>query len=258
MQSPRRNLFWSLAIRPSAAGGDSHRIGVPLVSGVASLLLHMLLLGPVLFGGPMRMQQPSGLIAAFGAAVADPQVAMIATFLESSDESLKSGRSAVAMAPPRPSSSIALARITPLHLLEVSAILFSDSGAEGDSIVRGFIESDPGRAAMLGRYMGQISARIERAWIRPRTPLESDQFVCRAKIMQARSGAVLEIELQECNGNGRWQASLARAIQSASPLPAPPDPDVFSRVVILDFTALPFSPGSDSTGYEPETQSAMN
>jgi hypothetical protein len=51
---------------------------------------------------------------------------------------------------------------------------------------------------------------------------------------------------------------LAHAIESASPLPAPPDPEVFSRVVILDLTALPFSQGGDSTGFEPEMRSAMN
>jgi TonB C terminal len=125
-------------------------------------------------------------------------------------------------------------------------------------MTRSFIESDPHRTAMLGRYMGQINARIERAWIRPRTSVESGQFACRAKITQAKNGAVLEIELQDCNGDGRWQASLAHAIESASPLPAPPDPEVFSRVVILDLTALPFSQGGDSTGFEPELRSAMN
>jgi hypothetical protein len=211
----------------------------------------------MLFGGLFRTQQPAEPFAGSGI-VADPHVAMIATFLEDPGESASSGGSAAAMIPRQPSSNITLARITPLHLPEASAIRFSDSDAGGDSMTRGFVESDPRRTAMLGRYMGQIDARIERAWIRPRTWVESGQFTCRAKITQAKSGAVLEIELQDCNGDGRWQASLAHAIESASPLPAPPDPEVFSRVVVLDFTALPFSPGAASTGFEPETRSALN
>ena len=241
-----------------SASRDTRRIAVPLVCGLASLLLHVLLLSHVLFGGLTRTQQPPGPFAGSGTSVGDPRVAMVATFLEDPDEPPRSGGSSAAVAPRQPSSSITLARITALRLPEPGAIRFSDSDVGGDSIVRGLIESDPHRTAMLGRYMGQINARIERAWIRPRTSVESGQFTCRAKITQAKNGAVQEIELQDCNGDGRWQASLAHAVESASPLPAPPDPDVFSRVVILDFTALPFSPSGDSTGFEPATRSAMN
>jgi hypothetical protein len=241
-----------------SAPRDTRRIAVPLVCAIASLLLHVLLLSHVLFGGLTRTQQPSSPFSGSGTSVGDSRVAMVATFLEDPDEPARSGGSSAAVAPRQPSSSITLARINAQRLPEPGAIRFSESDVGGDSIVRGLIESDPHRTAMLGRYMGQINARIERAWIRPRTSVESGQFICRAKITQAKSGNVLEIELQACNGDGRWQASLAHAIESASPLPAPPDPDVFSRVVILDFTALPFSPGGDSTGFEPATRSAMN
>jgi hypothetical protein len=44
--------------------------------------------------------------------------------------------------------------------------------------------------------------------------------------------------------------ALVRAIQSASPLPAPPDPKVFSPNLTLDFRSQPFSPGMEADGFE--------
>jgi hypothetical protein len=105
-------------------------------------------------------------------------------------------------------------------------------------------------SALYGRYMGQIDARIERAWLRPRDPIKEGAFFCRARIEQDASGSVTEITLQHCNGTARWQVSLVHAIQAASPLPAPPDPKVFKTVVHLDFTSQPYSPGSSQEIYE--------
>jgi len=84
---------------------------------------------------------------------------------------------------------------------------------------------------LFGRYQGQITARIERAWIRPRTPIPGDTFACRVKILQDARGNVQDVTPQVCNGTPRWQHSLVRAIYSASPLPAPPDPAVFSATM---------------------------
>jgi TonB-like protein len=108
------------------------------------------------------------------------------------------------------------------------------------------------RAAMLGRYTGQIQARIERAWERPRAPIGDSQFVCRVRISQAAGGEVTETVLEECNGDALWQVSLARAIQGASPLPTPPEPDVFSNTVTLAFTSDAFVAGGTEDGFEPE------
>lgn len=119
-------------------------------------------------------------------------------------------------------------------------------------------ESDPGRVVMLGRYIGQISARIERAWIKPRAPIAEGQFACRARILQNTDGAVQEIELEGCNGNSAWQISLVRAIQSASPLPAPPDPSVFARTLRIPFKADPFVTGGSPDGFESESRTARN
>jgi hypothetical protein len=43
-------------------------------------------------------------------------------------------------------------------------------------------------AALFGRYMGQIAARIERSWMRPRTAVAGGRFDCRVRITQDRTG----------------------------------------------------------------------
>jgi len=107
------------------------------------------------------------------------------------------------------------------------------------------------RAMLFGRYMGQINARIERAWLRPRTPIGDALFKCQVAITQDRRGNVTEVTMQDCNGEGRWQQSLVNAIQSASPLPAPPDPEVFSSTLTTQFESTGYVPGRGAEGFEP-------
>lgn len=129
------------------------------------------------------------------------------------------------------------------------------------------------RSMLFGRYAGQINARIERAWRRPRSaPSEAtavqpiavssdnsaverkDLFRCTARITQDVRGNVQEVELVGCNGTPVWQQSLVDAIQQASPLPAPPSPTVFTNALTLTFEARPYVPGVSEDQYEPETR----
>src|SRR6185437_12842815 len=64
-------------------------------------------------------------------------------------------------------------------------------------------------------------------------------------------GNVEETTLQSCNGDARWQLSLVEAIQTASPLPAPPDPSVFADAVVMQFTSQGYVPGGTAIGFEP-------
>jgi hypothetical protein len=109
------------------------------------------------------------------------------------------------------------------------------------------------RSELFGRYVGQINARIDRAWLRPRSPIGATLFSCRALIDQDERGNVAGVILEDCNGDGRWQLSLVRAIQSASPLPAPPDPKVFRHQVQLSFQSTGFRAGIAEDGFEPST-----
>jgi hypothetical protein len=112
-------------------------------------------------------------------------------------------------------------------------------------------------ALLYGRYLGQIQARIDRAWVRPRTEIGAPRFSCGARIEQDTRGAVLNVKLEHCVGTPRWQQSLVSAIRTASPLPAPPDPSVYADVLLLVFESDGFRPGGSSDEFEPANASAL-
>ena len=111
---------------------------------------------------------------------------------------------------------------------------------------------EAGRAALFGRYMGQITARIARAWVRPRSPAGPGQFSCWVQVDQDATGAVQEVTLKKCNGTPDWQVSLVHAIESASPLPAPSDPAVFTQRLTFEMSSDGFDPKGSADGFESE------
>lgn len=96
---------------------------------------------------------------------------------------------------------------------------------------------DAAQAALRGKYTGQVAARIERAWTFPRSDENAADFACQVRIEQDRDGNVLSTELLRCDDDTSWQLSLVHAIERASPLTAPPDPSVFSKQLVLSFSA---------------------
>jgi hypothetical protein len=116
-------------------------------------------------------------------------------------------------------------------------------------------------ARLFGIYVGQIQARIDRVWRRPRTPINEnaadrkpadadESFQCEAQIVQDIRGNVQEILLPRCSGSAAWQRSLVLAIQQASPLPAPPNTKVFTQSITLNFVGLPYVQGASNEEYE--------
>jgi len=112
---------------------------------------------------------------------------------------------------------------------------------------------DPaGSAALFGRYMGQVAARIERAWMRPRSAIAGDIFTCRVRVSQDRAGNVLSMQLQDCGNDDVWRKSLTSAILRASPLSAPPEPWLFTSTITLNFSADQYVAGqTPEYNYEP-------
>lgn len=108
------------------------------------------------------------------------------------------------------------------------------------------------RAQLLGLYVGQVKARIERAWLRPRSGIVGGVFSCSVTIRQDGHGRIEKVALHACNGSDEWQRSLELAIGSASPLSAPPDPSVFATSLSLSFTSRALAPGQPEDGYESE------
>jgi len=119
-------------------------------------------------------------------------------------------------------------------------------------------------ARLFGIYSGQIQARIDRVWRRPRTPVNGDaasvdageSFQCEAQIVQDIRGNVQEILLPRCNGSPAWQHSLVVAIQQSSPLPAPPSPQVFAQSIGLHFVGLTYVADNVDDEYELVPRSA--
>jgi hypothetical protein len=110
-------------------------------------------------------------------------------------------------------------------------------------------------------YDRQIHARIERIWQLPQTkpvaassepPVSNRQvvFQCQAQLEQDNRGNVKEVLLPICNGSPEWRDSLLTAIRQASPLPAPPDPRVFSSSLVLHFVVRASSTIGSPDKYE--------
>ena len=119
-------------------------------------------------------------------------------------------------------------------------------------------DGQTGYGEMSGRYLGQIRARIDRAWQRPRTAIGAPIFQCQVQVDQDSLGRVQEVTLLECNGGALWHLSLVRAIEAASPLPAPSDPAVFVHHVLLEFRAVAYSAGEPAGLYEPANAAPTN
>jgi TonB C terminal len=228
--------------------------GVVLVGALGSLALHALLLAPVVFGGGMH-QHATADAPGTARSVDRPgaQGAIAVEFIEEIDgRATASARGAISL-PPSPST---LTRPAALDLIPPSDIPDIETERDAPSSAAG--PSDESLAAQFyGMYMGQISARIERAWLKPRTSPGADRFVCRVQVLQTPSGDVQEVTLLDCNGDVRWRSSLVRAIQTASPLPAPPDARVFRKHITLRFASDAFVAGGSSEGFEPEVLTAM-
>jgi len=212
----------------------------------ASVLMHGLLFLPLMYGGqavhPVRMPASEG--ASSSSHEQSDSEHMQLVFVNDAN-----GINLSAEGPQLPESTHlpVLQPISAPQTLPVFVKVDPQNPAESPVEAAG---DQVGHALLFGRYMGQISARIQRAWVRPRTLLTKEEFQCRVQILQDKSGSVQEITLQECDGDLRWQTSLVQAIQAASPLPAPPDPDVFSNIVSLELDSDTYHAGSTEDGYE--------
>jgi hypothetical protein len=144
-------------------------------------------------------------------------------------------------------------RLPPIPLVQLDEpnVVIATSSSDDESSSANSSPDTATRSAMYGRYLGQISARINRAWLRPRTAIGAPMFSCRVRIDQDNRGNVQNVTLEDCNGDSRWQLSLVQAIESASPLPAPPDPSVFTRIVHANFVGRAYEPGLPEAQYEP-------
>ncbi len=89
------------------------------------------------------------------------------------------------------------------------------------------------RASLSAQWAAAIQARVQRAWLRPDTARAG--IDCRVAVTQVQGGTVVRVEVRECNGDEAVRQSIEAAVFRASPLPPPPEPELFERNLELRF-----------------------
>ena len=220
--------------------------------GAASLLLHGFALAPLAWGGhDEHHRTPDSEGSSASQHDSNLRDSLMVVFTEDSGAIRDPSRNESPSIPPFLLPQPALAKVASPHLSAANLDLSEDPENPIPTEANG---NELGRSMLFGRYMGQISARVERAWMRPRSVPAAGRFACRAQIIQDRAGRVQEVTLQDCTEDPRWQISLVRAINGASPFPAPPDPSVFSNLITVEFESEPYRLGQSEQGFEPRSQ----
>jgi TonB C terminal len=258
---------WQDSPLPVIPQNDASRgfLSPTLIGIVGTLLLHAMLIQSLPFGSPGRKARP-------------PEAQETAPFLVKSKADTAESLVLItlsAMSAPKPAAGQNLVslfsdlskmkikspvKIDPPEFLNIETLALSEEQAS-----KAATDTSDGaeQSRLFGIYTGQIQARIDRVWRRPRTPVNEgtastaaadagDSFQCEVQIVQDDRGNVQEILLPRCNGSAAWQRSLVLAIRQASPLPAPPSASVFSQSITLNFLGLRFIAGAPEDYYEPE------
>jgi colicin import membrane protein len=89
------------------------------------------------------------------------------------------------------------------------------------------------QSGALASWQAQITARIQHAWLRP--PSARPGITCVMTVTQVPGGAVVNVRIESCNGDQAVRESIEAAAYRASPLPPPPDPSLFERVLEITF-----------------------
>jgi len=84
------------------------------------------------------------------------------------------------------------------------------------------------------QYILSIARKVENNWLRPSTTTKGQS--CDVIVNQTMSGDVIDVKLQSCSSDNAFQRSVERAVRKASPLPSPPNPDVFDREIYFTFS----------------------
>jgi colicin import membrane protein len=96
------------------------------------------------------------------------------------------------------------------------------------------LKADAARSSgALASWQSQITARIQRAWLKP--PSARPGIECVLNVTQVPGGEVTNVRIGACNGDQAVRESIEAAVYRASPLPPPPDPALFERNLQITF-----------------------
>jgi hypothetical protein len=270
MESPQKMDVIDWQDSPPPVVAESRRVrrflSPTFIGIVGTLLLHALVIRSVPFGsmGPKpKPPETHELANSFSKSAEHTDSLVLISLPTITNANQAVSESAISSLPDLSKIKIkSPIRADPQQLLNVETLALSEALASDPIASR---TDGAEQARLFGIYTGQIQARIDRVWRRPRTPVNEsaadeeptdadESFLCQAQIIQDVRGNVQEILLPRCNGSPAWQRSLIAAIQHASPLPAPPSTNVFSHSITLSFIGLSYVSGSSADGYELEAR----
>jgi colicin import membrane protein len=90
-----------------------------------------------------------------------------------------------------------------------------------------------GFQSLKASYVRAIQVHVEQRWYEPGSV---QGLSCTIFVTQIPGGEVVGMRFGPCNGNATVRQSIETAVRNASPLPAPPEPQLFEREVKLVFT----------------------
>ena len=89
------------------------------------------------------------------------------------------------------------------------------------------------QAGLLAQYIAVIRQKVERNWVRPASA--GAGLECVVHVTQIPGGEVVGVRLGKCNGDAVVVRSIEAAVYRSSPLPLPPDPELFERNLRFTF-----------------------
>lgn len=110
--------------------------------------------------------------------------------------------------------------------------------AEAEALLVAQIEEEErrltaARSGLKDQYVRLIQQKITRSWLRPESAAAG--LRCEVSVTQLPSREVVDVRVGKCNGDAATVRSIEAAVYKASPLPAPPDPALFERKLIIEF-----------------------
>ena len=87
---------------------------------------------------------------------------------------------------------------------------------------------------LRAQYIKLIEQQVERKWLPPANMTEG--WYCEVMVQQNILGDVTNVQMIKCNGSEAFKSTVERAVMKASPLPSPPDPQVFEKKIQIRFS----------------------
>lgn len=87
---------------------------------------------------------------------------------------------------------------------------------------------------LRAQYIKLIEQQVERNWLPPANMTAG--WYCEVLVQQNVLGDVTNVQMIKCNGSEAFKSTVERAVMKASPLPSPPDPQVFDKKLQIRFS----------------------